>query len=321
MLGGQHLVSLTCQAEASVAYRGFPTVDRRPSVRRGRFPTIVATPTESGVDSCAVRRADRGKWGLRAWLRRGTCMFSSWKKGTPTGQHAGFLGSTRIRAFVGCTDATGWRAWCSKAWIRGPVRRFLRQVGPAGICQRTNGSSLPTGCWLGRVFNRSLVILGGPRPQSAGELARNRPDSRRYHPFRAQKMAQKRRLRPRLAKLVGDDELRDYVVECLSKRWSPQQVCRALKERFPGEKHRHLAHETVYRAFYHLSIRPVPAGSARLLRSGKFSRRPRSRTKVKPRQYIADALKIGDRPAPSLPGKNRAIGKVTSSWGRETNQR
>jgi IS30 family transposase len=86
-------------------------------------------------------------------------------------------------------------------------------------------------------------------------------------------------------------------VECLSKRWSPQQVCRALKKRFPEEKHRHLAHETIYRALYHLSIRPVPAGSARLLRSGKFSMRPRSRTKVKPRQYMVDALKIIDRPA------------------------
>lgn len=139
--------------------------------------------------------------------------------------------------------------------------------------------------------------LGRSPSTISREIARNRPEKRRYHPFRAQKMAQKRRLRPRLAKLAGDDELRDFVVECLSKRWSPQQVCRALKKRFPGEKHRHLAHETVYRAFYHLSIRPVPAGSARLLRSGKFSRRPRSRTKVKPRQYIADALKIGDRPA------------------------
>jgi hypothetical protein len=49
-----------------------------------------------------------------------------------------------------------------------PRTRFLRQVGPAAICQRTNGSSLLTGCWFGRVFNRSLVILGGPRPQSAG---------------------------------------------------------------------------------------------------------------------------------------------------------
>ncbi len=142
--------------------------------------------------------------------------------------------------------------------------------------------------------------LGRSPSTISRELARNRPDKRRYHPFRAQKMAQKRRPRPKLAKLAklaGDDVLRHYVVECLSKRWSPQQACRALKERFPGEKHRYLAHETVYRALYHLSIRPVPTGSARLLRSGKFSRRPRSRTKAKPRHYMVDALKIGDRPA------------------------
>ncbi|MHC6232019.1 IS30 family transposase [Arthrobacter sp. MMS24-T111] len=150
---------------------------------------------------------------------------------------------------------------------------------------------------LAKASLRSIARdLGRPPSTISRELARNRPDSRRYHPFRAQQMAQKRRPRPRLAKLAGDDELGDYVVACLSKRWSPQQVSQALRERFPGEKHRHLAHETIYRALYQLSIRPVPAGSARLLRSGKFSRRPRSRTKVKPRQYITDALKIGDRP-------------------------
>jgi IS30 family transposase len=110
-------------------------------------------------------------------------------------------------------------------------------------------------------------------------------------------MAQSRRPRPRLSKLVADGELREFVVERLAKRWSPQQVRQALKERFPDEPHRHLAHETIYRAFYYLSIRPVPSGSARVLRSGRHDRRPRARTKVKPRQYILDALKIGDRPA------------------------
>lgn len=151
---------------------------------------------------------------------------------------------------------------------------------------------------LARASLRSIAReLGRSASTISRELARNRPDSRRYHPFRAQKMAQKRRPRPRLSKLAGDAELRQFVVECLSKRWSPQQVCRALKERFPSELHRHLVHETIYRALYDLSIRPVPSGSARLLRSGKYSRRPRSRTKVKPRQYITDALKIGDRPA------------------------
>lgn len=194
-------------------------------------------------------------------------------------------------------DATGWRAWCSKAWIQGPVRRFLRQGGSSRYLSEDERIFIADRLLVRASLQSIARDLGRSPSTISRDLARNRPDSRRYHPFRAQKMAQKRRPRPRMAKLAGDDELRHYVVECLSKRWSPQQVCRALKERFPGEKHRHLAHETVYRALYHLSIRPVPAGSARLLRSGKFSRRPRSRTKVKPRQYIADALKIGDRPA------------------------
>ncbi|MGJ3192293.1 IS30 family transposase [Paenarthrobacter sp. FR1] len=150
---------------------------------------------------------------------------------------------------------------------------------------------------LVRASLRSIAReLGRSASTISRELARNRPDSRRYHPFRAQKLAERRRPRPRLTKLAADDELRGYIVECLSKRWSPQQVCNALRSRFPGEGRRHLVHETIYRALYQLSIRPVPAGPARLLRSGKLSRRPRARTKVKPRQYIADALKIGDRP-------------------------
>lgn len=50
----------------------------------------------------------------------------------------------------------------------------------------------------------------------------------------------------------------------LAQRWSPQQVCQARKKRFPGEPIRQLVHETIYRALYKLSIRPVPSGSARL---------------------------------------------------------
>ncbi|WP_181038595.1 IS30 family transposase [Arthrobacter sp. ZGTC131] len=206
---------------------------------------------------------------------------------------------------LGINPNTGLRWLHGRNGVEGLVQQGL-DPRPRKAIPATGGSSR----YLSedeRIFIADRLLVGaslqsiardlGRSPSTISrELARNRPDKRRYHPFRAQKMAQRRRPRPRLAKLAGDDELRHYVVECLSKRRSPQQVCRALKERFPGEKHRHLAHERVYRALYHLSIRPVPTGSARLLRSGKFSRRPRSRTKVKPRHYMADALKIGDRP-------------------------
>lgn len=155
---------------------------------------------------------------------------------------------------------------------QGPVRRFLQQLCQAAICERTNVPTLPTACWFGLMSSSSLVILGGRRPSTIGrELVRNRPDSRRYHPFRTQKMAQKRR---------RGQGRRGF-----------------LKERFPGEKHRHFGAWNGLPGALPAECQPVPAGSARLLRSGRFSRRPRSRTKVKPRQSIADAMKSGDRPA------------------------
>ena len=81
---------------------------------------------------------------------------------------------------------------------------------------------------------RSIARDLGRSPSTISrELARNRPDKRRYHPFRAQKMAQKRRPRPRMAKLAGDDELRHYVVECLSKRWPPPAGLPGLEETVP----------------------------------------------------------------------------------------
>lgn len=60
---------------------------------------------------------------------------------------------------------------------------------------------------LARASLRSIARKLGRSPSTISrELARNRPDSRRYHPFRAQKLAQKRRPRPRLTKLAKDEE-------------------------------------------------------------------------------------------------------------------
>lgn len=151
---------------------------------------------------------------------------------------------------------------------------------------------------LGRASLRSIARELGRAPSTISrELTRNPPGTGRYHPFRAQKAALRRVARPRLPKLMADRELHDFVVERLARRWSPQQVCRALKDQFPDQPGRHLAHETIYRALYRLMIRPVPAGNASLLRSGRARRRPRTLTRAKAHPYIHEAMKIRDRPA------------------------
>jgi transposase, IS30 family len=84
-----------------------------------------------------------------------------------------------------------------------------------------------------------------------------------------------RRVRPRPGKIAADPVLRWFVADRLEKRWSPQQVSRALPGEFPGERAGHVVHETVYQAVY----RPERGGwsrerPARVLRTRRRRRRP-----------------------------------------------
>jgi IS30 family transposase len=40
--------------------------------------------------------------------------------------------------------------------------------------------------------------------------------------------------------------LKEFIQQRLDQRWSPEQICQALRTAFPDEPERHLAHETVY---------------------------------------------------------------------------
>ena len=72
---------------------------------------------------------------------------------------------------------------------------------------------------------RAIAERTGRSPSTISrELRRNRdPDSGRYRPFTAHKLAVQRRARPRPGKIAADPVLRQFVVG-LEKRWSPQQV-------------------------------------------------------------------------------------------------
>lgn len=110
------------------------------------------------------------------------------------------------------------------------------------------------------------------------ELRRNTdPTSGQYRPFTAQRLAIERRARPGRGKLVRDPGLRQFVADRLGQRWSPEQICQALRQEFPAEPARHLVPETVYQAIY----RPERGGLHRdlssLLRTGRRRRKPHRR--------------------------------------------
>jgi len=84
---------------------------------------------------------------------------------------------------------------------------------------------------------RAIAGLTGRSPSTISrELRRNRDlGSGQYRPFSAQKLAARRRARPRAGKIAGDEVLRQFVAGRLEQRWSPEQISRALRCQFPAD--------------------------------------------------------------------------------------
>jgi len=147
---------------------------------------------------------------------------------------------------------------------------------------------------------RAIAERTGRSPSTISrELRRNRdPDSGQYRPFTAHKLAAQRRARPRPGKIAADPVLRQFVQDRLEKRWSPQQVSWALPGEFPGERARHVVHETIYQAVYRPELgglsRELPA---QVLRTRRRRRRPHRRAGGRRPNGIIAMTMIDQRPA------------------------
>jgi IS30 family transposase len=147
---------------------------------------------------------------------------------------------------------------------------------------------------------RAIAERTGRSPSTISrELRRNRdPDSGQYRPFTAHKLAVQRRARPRPGKIAADPVLRQFVQGGLEKRWSPQQVSRALPGEFPGERARHVVHETIYQAVYRPELGGLPRElPARVLRTRRRRRRPQRRAGERRPNGIIAMTMIDRRPA------------------------
>ena len=147
---------------------------------------------------------------------------------------------------------------------------------------------------------RAIAAELGRSPSTVSrELRRNRdPGSGQYRPFSAQRLAARRRARPGRGKLICDRELREFVAGRLAARWSPEQVSQALRGEFPGDRARHLVHETIYQAVYRPELggglcRDVP----RVLRTGRCRRKPHRRADARRPGVLAGMINISRRPA------------------------
>jgi IS30 family transposase len=77
--------------------------------------------------------------------------------------------------------------------------------------------------------------LGRSPSTVSRELRRNAAGRGDYRPFEAHRRATVRRARHHRRRIEARPELGQVVSDLLAQRWSPQQISRQLRRRFPGE--------------------------------------------------------------------------------------
>jgi len=145
---------------------------------------------------------------------------------------------------------------------------------------------------------RAIAAELGRDPSTISrELRRNRdPGAGQYRPFAAQRLAAARRARPGRGKLMHDPELRAFVTARLKKRWSPEQISRALRTAFPDEPARHLVPETIYQAVYRPELGGLHREAPKALRTGRRRRKPHRRPDVRRPGHLVAMTMIDQRP-------------------------
>ncbi|MFF1870347.1 IS30 family transposase [Kitasatospora herbaricolor] len=155
---------------------------------------------------------------------------------------------------------------------------------------------------------RTIAAELGRSPSTVSrEIRRNsHPDSGAYRPHAAQARADARRPRPKPGKIGRNLELRDFIQDRLDRKWSPEQICQALRDTFPERPEMHVVHETVYQALYVQGRGELRREVAKALRSGRTWRRPHRQAACRRPRFTTPMVMISERPAEAedraLPG-------------------
>ena len=165
------------------------------------------------------------------------------------------------------------------------------------------------------------------------ELRRNaatRGGKPEYRALVAQWKAQQAAKRPKVAKLVANDGLRDYVQERLagnvrrpdgtivggpqpsawkglnkphradrrwSLAWSPEQISHRLKVDFPDDESMRISPEAIYQSLFIEGRGALKRELVACLRTGRALREPRERSRNKPQGHVTADVVLSERPA------------------------
>lgn len=180
---------------------------------------------------------------------------------------------------------------------------------------------------------REIARRLGRSPSTISRELRRNASTRTYRldykASTAQWHAERRARRPKTAKLIMNDGLRDYVNDKLSghvnsgggerlgpagpiwdgknkphredrewvRGWSPQQIAKRLPVEFPDDPTMRISHEAIYQALYVPSRGGLTRQQAWHLRRGRTKRTPRARTRQQAWAHVTDDTTLKKRPS------------------------
>ena len=139
--------------------------------------------------------------------------------------------------------------------------------------------------------------LGRSPSTISREVRRNVDPAGRYRPSAAHRSAAERRTRHRIRRVDLDDVLRARVHQLLAKRWSPEQINRALSVEYADDPARQLVTESLYQAIYDPRSGVVRDRACMPLRTRRRRRKPHRRADARRRGQLVSMTMIDDRPA------------------------
>jgi len=145
---------------------------------------------------------------------------------------------------------------------------------------------------------RTIARHLGRAPSTISREVRRNGGRQTYRATASDKAAWERALRPKICKLACHPSLAYAVSAKLWRKWSPEQIAGWLKRTFPGEAHKQVSHETIYRSLYIQARGVLKKELLEHLRAKRTVRRSKHASlKRHGKGQVKDAISISERPA------------------------
>jgi IS30 family transposase len=249
----------------------------------------------------------------------------------------------RVRFWAAIARGVKTEDACVEAGVSGPVGfRWFRHAGGVNPClpPAVSGRYLSfaeredIAIWHAQKLSAREIARRLDRSPStiSRELRRNastRSSRLEYKASIAQWHAERRARRPKVAKLVANDPLRQYVQDRLSgvvhtadgevvgppgpqwkgrnkphrgdrewvTAWSPEQIASRLEVEFPDDESMRISHEAIYQALHVEGRGALKRELVTCLRTGRALRVPRARNRQKTWGHVTKDVLISERPA------------------------